>query len=129
MQFHHIGVACLNIAEELDSIRKLQTLRSVSPILHDPEQDVDLCMIETDAGVNIELVAGPRVANLVKKRISYYHVCYSVDNLQTEIERLTNAGATMVAEPRPAVLFGGRKVCFLQASYGLIELLESAINA
>lgn len=128
MQFHHIGVACVDIAAEIEAIRKIHSIQAISPVLFDPEQEVELCLVETTGGVNIEFVAGRRVESLVKKRISYYHICYVVGDILEEIERLTAAGATLVVEPKPAVLFGGRRVCFLQVSYGLIELLESTIE-
>ena len=33
-------------------------------------------------------------------------------------------GGVLVSEPKPAVLFGGRRVAFLYTRIGLIELLE-----
>lgn len=124
MKFHHVGVACRNIQDEIDSIRKIHSVTDVSPIVYDEEQQAELCIIQTAEGVAIELIAGEQVANLVKKRISYYHVCYETDDIHAEIERLRELGAFLVSEPKKAILFGNRQVAFLQVSYGLIELVQ-----
>ncbi len=124
MKFHHVGVACRNIQDEIESIRKIHSVTDVSPIVYDEEQQAELCIIQTAEGVAIELIAGEQVANLVKKRISYYHVCYETDDIHAEIERLRELGAFLVSEPKKAILFGNRQVAFLQVSYGLIELVQ-----
>jgi methylmalonyl-CoA/ethylmalonyl-CoA epimerase len=109
---------------EIEAVKKIHEIRAISPILFDKEQNVELCMVETTEGINIEFVSGSRVENLVKKRISYYHLCYVVEDIDYEIERLVSSGATLVSEIKPAVLFDFRKVAFLHVSYGLIELLQ-----
>jgi methylmalonyl-CoA/ethylmalonyl-CoA epimerase len=125
MEFHHIGIACRNIREEIASISKIHRIISISPIVFDKEQKAELCMVQIAEGVNLELISGEQVENLIKKRITYYHICFQTDDIDTEIERLQNSGALLVSEPNPAILFEDRKVAFLQASYGLIELVQS----
>lgn len=124
MKFHHVGVACQHIQEEIEQIRKIHEVTEISPIVYDEEQKAELCIINTAEGVTIELIAGEQVANLVKKRISYYHLCYETDDIHAEIDRLRNLGAFLVSEPKKAILFGNRQVAFLQVSYGLIELVQ-----
>jgi methylmalonyl-CoA/ethylmalonyl-CoA epimerase len=124
MKFHHIGVACGNIKEEIESIRKIHEVIDVSTILFDEEQHAELCIIKTKEGIDIELISGEQVANILKKRITYYHLCYETDNIKAEISRLQELGALLVSEPKPAILFGNKLVAFLLVSYGLIELVE-----
>lgn len=124
MKIHHVGIVCRNIERAVRDYRKLFNVITQSETVHDPLQDADLCMLTTDTGLDVEFIAGPQVENLRKARINYYHVCYTVDNLECEIERMTDNGAVVVSEPKPAILFGGKRVAFLIASSGLIELLE-----
>lgn len=124
MEFHHVGIACRNIQEEIISISKIHKILDISPIVFDREQKAELCIIKIAEGINIELISGEQVENLIKKRITYYHLCFKTDNIKIEIERLQNSGALLVSEPKPAILFENRKVAFLQVSYGLIELVE-----
>lgn len=124
MKFHHVGVACNNIKEEIESICKIHEVTDVSPIVYDTEQKAELCILHTAEGVAIELISGEQVANLLKKRITYYHLCYETDDIDAEIDRLRDLGSFLVSEPKEAILFENRKVAFLQVSYGLIELVQ-----
>lgn len=124
MKFHHVGIACRNINDEIESIKKIHEVKDISPVLFDTEQKAELCIIKTAEGVAIELISGQQVENLIKKRITYYHLCFETDDIGKEIIRLQDLGAFLVSAPKPAILFGYKKVAFLMVSYGLIELVE-----
>ena len=123
-KFHHVGVACRDIQDEIDNIRKIHDVIEVSPIVSDKEQKAELCILKTSEGIAIELIAGEQVQNIIKKRVTYYHLCFETDDIYAEIKRLQEIGALLVSEPKPAILFDHRKVAFLHVSYGLIELIE-----
>lgn len=124
MKFHHVGVACSDIKEEIEKIQQIHSVIDISPIVFDKEQNAELCMIQTEEGVFIELISGEQVKNLIKKRITYYHLCFETDDINAEISRLQDLGGFLISEPKGAILFDYKKVAFMQVSYGLIELLE-----
>jgi methylmalonyl-CoA/ethylmalonyl-CoA epimerase len=124
MKFHHVGVACKDIQAELQSIRKLHKIIEETPVVFDENQKAELCMITVEDGLNIELVSGAPVENLLKKRISYYHICYEVDDIDQSIETLIENGGMLISPPKEAILFNNRKVAFLMLSYGIVELLN-----
>ena len=125
MKFHHVGIACRDMEEEIKSISEIHEVLEVSEIVYDAEQKASLCMIRTADGINLELVSGEQVENLIQKRIGYYHLCYETDDLTGEIARLQELGAYLVSDEKPAILFNNKKIAFLHASYGLIELVET----
>jgi methylmalonyl-CoA/ethylmalonyl-CoA epimerase len=125
MKFHHIGVACRNIGEEILRISRINEIKSKSPVVFDKEQDADLVLLTLSDGTHIELVSGRAVETMLKKNISYYHICFEVNDIHAEIERLLQENALLISAPKPAVLFDNRNVAFLQVSYGLIELLNA----
>jgi methylmalonyl-CoA/ethylmalonyl-CoA epimerase len=125
MKFHHIGIACKNIDEEIANISKIHTIAKQTEKVFDAQQNAELLLLTLADGTNIELIAGKQVETFVKKNITYYHICFEVDDILTEIDRLVAEGALLIASPKPAVLFGNRLVAFLNVSYGLIELLNS----
>lgn len=125
MKFHHVGVACKNIAEEIRNISTIHQVIEKSPTVFDPEQNAELALLTLADGARIELISGKQVETLLKKNISYYHLCFEVDDIHAEVERLVNAGAFLISAPRPAMLFNNREVAFLHVSYGMIELLNS----
>jgi methylmalonyl-CoA/ethylmalonyl-CoA epimerase len=124
MKLHHVGIACKDIDEELAAISKIHQVIEQSPKVFDAEQNAELVLLTLVDGTRIELVSGRQVEIFVKKNITYYHLCYEVTDIDAEIERLVGEGALLVSPPKPAVLFDGRKVAFLNVSYGLIELLS-----
>ena len=79
-RFHHIGIACKDIESLIKWIRLTHKILSVTDIIYDPEQEASVCLIKTAGGLEIELISGLKVENIIKKGISYYHLCYEVDN-------------------------------------------------
>ena len=73
--------------------------------------------------VNIELVSGNIVEKLIKKNITYYHMCYEVDNLQEAMASFKKS--IVISGPTKAILFDNRKVVFLLTPIGIVELLEA----
>lgn len=125
MKFHHIGVACRNIGEEILQMARIHEIKAVGPVVFDKEQDAELVLLTLSDGTHIELISGKQVETMLKKNISYYHICFEVNDIHAEIERLQRENAFLVSAPKPAVLFDNRNVAFLQVSYGLIELLNA----
>jgi methylmalonyl-CoA/ethylmalonyl-CoA epimerase len=124
LNFHHIGIACSNIGQAREWIRKAQGIISESKVVYDPEQDAELCILETADGSTIELISGKKVENLVRKGISYYHICYSVLDIEEAVKELEEKGAMVISSPKIAVLFNNKRVSFLFTPTGIIELLE-----
>lgn len=127
MKLHHVGVACVDIKEKLNELKLTQMVLSATPITHDPNQSADLCMLEMVGGYNLELVSGKPVENIIKKNITYYHLCYLVEDINDSITALTSHGFILVSPPKEAILFDGRLVAFLYGPFGLIEILNEKI--
>jgi methylmalonyl-CoA/ethylmalonyl-CoA epimerase len=124
MKLHHVGIACGNIEEETRRISAIHEIVEESPLVFDKEQNAQLVLLTLADGTRIELVAGQQVETLLKKKFTYYHLCFEVEDIRAEMERLLAAGAILLSPPKAALLFGNREVAFLQVSYGMIELLS-----
>ena len=124
LSFHHFGLACDNIPQTIDFLRRNGMLAQHGPIVYDPLQNADLCWCETVTGPAVELISGQVVAGLVKKGIHLYHSCWETSELDRSIADLQQQGAVLLTEVKPAILFAGRRVAFLATGIGLIELLE-----
>ena len=124
MKFHHVGIACSDIEAETQKIADLHGIVEKSPIVFDKEQNARLILLTLPDGTHLELISGPQVETFLKKRITYYHLCFEVADLAAEIERLVTQDALLISPPKPALLFDNREVAFLEVSYGLIELLS-----
>ncbi len=125
MTFHHIGVACSNIETTLQKIRNLHpNILEISEILHDPLQEVDLCMVSLQDGLQLELVSGKPIQKFLDSKNSFYHICYEVEDITKSIAHFTANSSVLISPPKPAILFNNRHVCFLLTPYGIVELLE-----
>ena len=124
MKIHHIGIACSDIEEALADFGRYHPIVKRSEVVYDELQKAELCMVYTDTGLDVEFIAGEQVARLVKKGISYYHLCYEVDDLDAVLSESVGKGAMIISEPKPAVLFDGRRVAFVYLPYGLVEFVE-----
>lgn len=124
MKFHHIGIACKNISSEIGRIRAIYDVTSASIPVYDKLQDAILCFVETKNGISIELISGPIVQHLIERGIQYYHLCFTVRNIDATANKLIKSGGVIVRPPQPAILFNSSRVAFIYTRGGLIELLE-----
>jgi len=121
MKFHHIGIATDNIKKTFEFVKNSFDVIEFTDIIYDKNQNATLQMIYTK-DINIELVSGGMVKDIIKKKITYYHICYEVTNIQKFIKEFNNS--ILISPPKKAILFNNRKVAFLLTPIGLIELLE-----
>lgn len=131
MRLHHIGIVTDSVDEKAKLMQEQLGFKLTSPPVVDPLQHVRLAFVDTNTDVAIELIepvddASP-VASFLAKGGGLNHLCYAVEDLEHEIDRLHQAGAVVVSEPKPAVAFQGRRVAFLYTGdRQLVELLEEA---
>jgi methylmalonyl-CoA/ethylmalonyl-CoA epimerase len=134
MRINHIGYLVKNIEKARAVFEGLgytvSRLDMGCDVVYDGYRDVDLCFMEKD-GYRIELVSPKSrdsvVYGLLKKfGNNAYHICYETDDIENEVDRLRGKRFVQSGETRPAVAFGGRRVCFMVNSViGMIELLET----
>lgn len=128
MTIHHIGYLVKNI-EKAQEHFKVLGFCPVSEVVYDSYRDVDIIFMEKD-GYVIELVSPKSENSVVAKLIKTYknapyHICYEVDDMKEELQKLETSGFTRIDEMCPAPALEGRRVCFLfSARMGMIELLE-----
>jgi len=121
MKFHHIGIATKDIDKTLDWVCGQFDIVTVSDKIYDKNQDAYLQMVET-SDINIELVSGNIVKKFVERNITYYHICYEVDDLDKSIFEFQQS--MVISKPTNAVLFDNRRVAFIMTPIGIVELLE-----
>jgi methylmalonyl-CoA/ethylmalonyl-CoA epimerase len=131
-RFHHVGL--LTDQPELAVGRLARLGYTAGPEVFDPLQEARLRMCSgPGAEPRIELITpgpgNPGLGKLLKRRGDYmYHVCYEVDAIDDGVRWLQLDDQERLVEvvaPRPAVLFGGRRVAFYATpGLGLVEFLE-----
>jgi methylmalonyl-CoA/ethylmalonyl-CoA epimerase len=133
LRFHHLGLAVRRPNDAAVLLRGLG-YRIGEPIF-DPEQNVNITMCTHGEMPDIEVICpgqgkGP-IDGLVARHKNgiVYHLCYVTDNLADTLKRLNDEELRLqcVSPPKPAILFGGRRVSFYMiVGIGLIEIVEEA---
>ncbi|GAC1647850.1 MAG: VOC family protein [Acidobacteriaceae bacterium] len=134
MRLHHAGVLVADI--NAASARYVDDFgyTVVSDIIHDPIQTafVRFLKLGTEASY-LELVAPDsptsKLSNALRKAGGLNHLCYETVDVRATIERLCEAGATLISEPVPAVAFNEQLIAWLlMPDHLLVELVEHGSN-
>ena len=130
LRLHHVGHAVNDIEAAADLYARRFGYVLATPIIHDPCQTarVQFLRLAGDA-VYLELVApdGPasKLAGVTRRGGGLNHLCYISGPLEAAIDALEATGMKLISDPKPAVAFGGRRICWLLGSDPLpFELVE-----
>ena len=131
MKLHHIGIVVKNIQGSLGEITNYLDFESVTIPSFITLQKVNVCFLKTNT-VYIELiepaVENSPVSDFVKDGGGFHHLCFEVDDIHTEVEKMVKKGARLVVEPIEG--FDNRLIAFLvlnmkNTNSNLIELVEA----
>ena len=134
LKLHHIGIVVQNINESLGEISNFLSFESTSLPTLVGSQKVNICFLKTNS-VYIELIepADPDspIISLVKEGGGFHHLCFEVDDIQQEIDKMVKNGAHLVVAPVKG--FEDRLIAFLMLNMkktkcNLIELVGPKNN-
>lgn len=131
LTFHHLGLAVRKPEAAIAYHRALGY--AVAPPVYDPDQNVNLIMCTSDDMPDVEIItpaegASPIDGIVLKYDSAVYHTCFTAPDAAACVARMKAAGlkTLCVAQPKPAVLFGGKKVSFYTVlGVGTIEIIET----
>lgn len=127
LEFHHLGLACRDMAEEQARLTLLG-YQAAGPIHFDAKLGVKVQFLE-GPGPRLELVEQLPGSTVLEpwlaKGHKIYHMAYFVAELGGAIDYLRAGGAKVMVRPTPAVAFNLALVSFvLLANRLLVELIQ-----
>ena len=131
LKLHHIGIVVQNINESLGEISNFLSFESTSLPTIVGSQKVNICFLKTNS-VYIELIEptdpDSPITSFVKEGGGFHHLCFEVDDIQQEIDKMIKNGARLVVAPVKG--FEDRLIAFLMLNMkktkcNLIELVEA----
>lgn len=127
MQFHHIGIACEDIEQELRTYKTLGYQRE-GLAFEDPLQGIKGQFIVAAGQPRLELLENlPGSQTLdywIEARIKAYHFAYEIKAFDKAIETFNRNRIKLISAPKPSTYFKSR-ICFMASSNQmLIELIE-----
>ena len=130
LRFHHIGQAVAHIQPAAERLIRAFGYGIVTPILHDPLQTAFVQFLRLPPeSAYLELVAPDastsKLAQAVRGGGGLNHLCYTAGPLEEEIATLEQEGLRLISDPKPAVAFYGRRICWLLGHDKVpVELVE-----
>ncbi len=131
LHLHHVGYAAKNI----DSIRDLYVNRYgyeiCTQVIHDPLQTALVQFLRLSRATNPTWNSSRRMrpesalASATQRGGGLNHLCFTCSQLEPAIEHLETMQMKLISEPKLAVAFGGRRICWLVGLDRVpIELVE-----
>ena len=130
MKLHHIGIVVKNIRESLGELTQFLSFESTTVPSLIGSQKVSVCFLKTN-NIYIELIEPAEenspVSDFAKGGGGFHHLCFEVDDIHNEIEKMIKKGARLIVEPVKGC--DDRLIAFLvlnmkDTNSNLIELAE-----
>ena len=101
MKLHHISIAVKNIQESLAELTKFVNFESTTVPTLVGSQKVNICFLKTN-NVFLELIEPAEenspISNFIKKGGGFHHICFEVDDIHLELEKMKKNGARIVVD-------------------------------
>jgi len=130
LKLHHIGIVVKNIQQSLGELTNYLNFESTTVPSLVGSQKVKICFLKTN-NVFLELIEPAQVnspiSDFVKKGGGYHHLCFEVDDIRIELEKMKKNGARVIVDVVKG--FEGRLTAFVMldmqnTNCNLIELAE-----
>ncbi len=134
LKLHHIGIVVQNINESLGEMTNFLSFESTELPTLIGSQKVNICFLKTN-NVYIELIEPAEenspITDFAQNGGGFHHLCFEVDDIQQEIDKMVTNGAHLVVAPVKG--FEDRLIAFLmlnlkKTNCKLIELVEAKKN-
>ena len=101
MKLHHIGIVVQNIQKSLGELTKYLDFESTTVPSLVGSQKVNICFLKTN-NVFLELIEPAEenspISNFIKKGGGFHHLCFEVDDIHLELEKMKKNGAHVVVD-------------------------------
>ena len=125
---HHVGYLVKNIEKSICVMKSLG-FRIIKDKIYDDDRDAYICFIDGN-GIIYELIEPCRSSDIYHLlrhfRNMPYHVCYSVDDIETAITKLENKEFVLTQNPARAQAISDKAIVafMLHSRIGIVELVE-----
>jgi methylmalonyl-CoA/ethylmalonyl-CoA epimerase len=130
LKLHHIGIVVKNIQKSLGELNQYLHFESTTVPSLVGSQKVNICFLKTN-NVFLELIEPAQenspISDFVKKKGGFHHLCFEVDDIHVELERMKKNGARVIVDVVKG--FENRLTAFVMldmknTNCNLIELAE-----
>jgi len=101
LKLHHIGIVVESIQKSLGELTKYLDFESTTMPSLVGSQKVNICFLKTN-NVFLELIEPAEenspISNFIKKGGGFHHLCFEVDDIHLELEKMKKNGARIIID-------------------------------
>ena len=101
MKLHHIGIVVESIQKSLGELTNYLDFESTTMPSLVGSQKVNICFLKTN-NVFLELIEPAEenspISNFIKKGGGFHHLCFEVDDIHLELEKMKKNGAHIIVD-------------------------------
>lgn len=101
MKLHHVGIVVKNIQKSLGELTQYLDFESTTVPSLVGSQKVNICFLKTN-NVFLELIEPAEentpISNFIKKGGGFHHLCFEVDDIHLELEKMKKNGARIIVD-------------------------------
>jgi len=101
LKLHHIGIVVESIQKSLGELTNYLDFESTTVPSLVGSQKVNICFLKTN-NVFLELIEPAEenspISNFIKKGGGFHHLCFEVDDIHLELEKMKKNGARIVVD-------------------------------
>jgi methylmalonyl-CoA/ethylmalonyl-CoA epimerase len=101
LKLHHVGIVVKNIQKSLGELTQYLDFESTTVPSLVGSQKVNICFLKTN-NVFLELIEPAEentpISNFIKKGGGFHHLCFEVDDIHLELEKMKKNGARIIVD-------------------------------
>ena len=134
MVLDHIGLVVKSIENGIEHWEKVFEYRKMTDVVINSRQKVKVVFLCKENSLTVKLIEptdeNSAVYKFAMKGGGLHHICFKCNDMNKELERLSEMGLRILTPPQPGEAFGNENIAFIYAKHGLnIELIETDIKA
>jgi methylmalonyl-CoA/ethylmalonyl-CoA epimerase len=130
MKIDHICFAVKNLGEGIAYWEDVFGYRQMTEVVQNSLQKVKVVFLSKEDSVLVKLIepveGNQSLINFVSRGGGFHHLCFRVEDMEGQLEKLKGKGLLKLVPPQPGEAFNNHDIAFLLARYGLnIELIDT----
>lgn len=130
MVIDHLGIVVRSVEEGINYWEKTFGYRQMTDVVINSRQKVKVVFLSKEQSVTVKLIEPVDETSpayrLAQRGGGLHHLCFKCENMDHELDRLTQMGLRVLNQPEPGEAFENENIAFIFGKQGLnIELIDT----
>ena len=130
MVIDHLGIVVTSIEEGISHWENVFGYRQMTDVVVNSRQKVKVVFLAKEQSITVKLIEPVDETSpayrLAKRGGGLHHLCFKCENIDRQIDQLTQKGLRVLSQPAPGEAFENENIAFIFAKQGLnMELIDT----